>query len=317
MKKVKYFLLSLDAVFVIFVIVVSLSPKSYGKQFLDYVGINPSHTDIDRIIEIRSPEDDLFVETMEHKRSDNIYEEVIINHDENSAYKFVELTIDNYRAFMLIVYDPANVKLLVGNGFDTPNNSGKITMVEMTEKYGAVAGINGGKFFDNGEYATDKPGGYIIQDNKIIWDEKGKVGNLIGFDNNNRLTLVQATGEEALNMGIRDALEFGPFLIVDDMITGEADQMGESRAARTIIAQRMDGIVLMLVTDGGSFVGPRMNQIINVLRQYGAYNAANLDGGLSSQMVIEGKNYTTVSDKVGNVVTVGRRVINGWGVFQN
>ena len=69
----------------------------------------------------------------------------------------------------------------------------------MTKKYGAVAGINGGGFFDNGQYTTDKPRGYIIKDGKIIWDEPGRVGNLIGFNNDNELVLMQASGQDAFS----------------------------------------------------------------------------------------------------------------------
>jgi exopolysaccharide biosynthesis protein len=73
----------------------------------------------------------------------------------------------------------------------------------------------------------------------------------------------------------------------------------------------------MIATDGGSFNGPRMKYIVKTLMNYGVYNAANMDGGYSSQMVVNGKNYTVVNDKMGIVTTSGRRVVNGWGVIDN
>ncbi len=316
-KKTKRLFLVIDIIAIIGLSLILLAPNYIGEHYLDKAGLQVAYTDIDKQSIVDSISDEMYVDTIEHKRSDNYYEEEIMNYDSSKPYKLFELTIDDYRAYMLVVYNPANVKLITGSGFDTPNNTGKMNMADMVAKSGAIAGINGGRFFDNGEYATDKPVGYVIKDGEIIWNEPGRVGNLIGFDNDNKLRLVQTTGEEAINMGIRDAVEFGPYLMVDGYTTNEAERMANTKAARVIIAQRSDGIVLMLSTDGGSFDGPRMEYVINTLKYYGAINAANLDGGVSSQMVVEGKNYTTVVDKEGNVITRGRTVINGFGVFDN
>ncbi|MEI3402348.1 MAG: phosphodiester glycosidase family protein [Clostridia bacterium] len=35
--------------------------------------------------------------------------------------------------------------------------------------------------------------------------------------------------------------------------------------------------------------GATMNDLIEIIRRYGAYNATNLDGGTSSAMVVDGK----------------------------
>ena len=50
-------------------------------------------------------------------------------------------------------------------------------------------------------------------------------------------------------------------------------------------------IVLFLVIDGRSLKskGADMNDLVNILLRYHAYNAANLDGGNSSVMVIDNK----------------------------
>ena len=60
---------------------------------------------------------------------------------------------------------------------------------------------------------------------------------------------------------------------------------------RTAIGQRQDGIVLMLVTDGrrATKPGADMNDLIEIMERYGAYNAVNLDGGTSSAMVVGNK----------------------------
>ena len=75
------------------------------------------------------------------------------------------------------------------------------------------------------------------------------------------------------------------------IINGEPSKIlgngGWGTAPRTAIGQRKDGIVLMLVIDGrrATKPGADMNDLIEIMQRYGAYNAVNLDGGTSSAMV--------------------------------
>ena len=83
-------------------------------------------------------------------------------------------------------------------------------------------------------------------------------------------------------------------------------------APRSIIAQRKDGVVLFLIIEGrlpGYSVGATLNDAIDILVRYKAYNAANLDGGASSTMSIEGKlwNRPSAGAEYG-----GRTVSNAW-----
>lgn len=105
------------------------------------------------------------------------------------------------------------------------------------------------------------------------------------------MVLMYATGEEAVSQGVRDALEFGPFLIDKGKILVNENTLvgGFKGAARVAIAQRRDGIVLFLVTEGRHAKGPAVIDVASLLAKYGAYMAANLDGGASSSLVIQGK----------------------------
>ena len=141
---------------------------------------------------------------------------------------------------------------------------------------------------------------------------------MIGFSQDNKLMLVKATGEEAVKLGMRDGLKFGPFL----MVNGEKPKFtnsagGFSRAARVAIAQRKDGIVMFLVTEGTHTNGPNMKEVVDTLEKYGAYNAANLDGGTSTQLVINNKLINHPKNIMGQPVTGGRGIITGWGLFLN
>ena len=59
---------------------------------------------------------------------------------------------------------------------------------------------------------------------------------------------------------------------------------------RTAIGQRADGSVLLLVTDGrgaSGHLGATAADLLNIMLEYEAVNAANLDGGSSSAMYYE------------------------------
>ena len=60
---------------------------------------------------------------------------------------------------------------------------------------------------------------------------------------------------------------------------------------RTAIGQRADGAVLLLVIDGrqSHSLGATYKDCQQVMLDYGAVNAANLDGGSSTLMIYEGE----------------------------
>ncbi len=61
------------------------------------------------------------------------------------------------------------------------------------------------------------PHGTVIQNGKIVSDfEDAQMGGgFVGFTKDNKLVLGKMSADEALAMGMRDAIEFGPFLIVN------------------------------------------------------------------------------------------------------
>ena len=266
--------------------------------------------------------DEIVIDTKPRDSYDNEYDEAILTRDPgNEHYKYLKIKVGGYDAHLVAIYDPSEVKLLTSKKFNTTTDAryggGQEKIINMTKRLGATVGINGGGFVDYG-YGSDIPLGYVIKDGKVIWAENDKPGSLIGFTNDNKLLLIKATGEEAIKQGMRDALEFGPFLIVNG-VTPKFNNVvgGYSRAARVAIAQRKDGIVLFLVTEGTHTAGPNMKEVIDTLVNYGAWNAANLDGGTSTQLVINGKLMNTPKNIYGRKVEGGRSVVTGWGLIPN
>ena len=164
-------------------------------------------------------------------------------------------------------------------------------LVDMAKRKNAVVAINGGGFLDAGGLGSGgQPMGAIISGGKIIsnYGTSQYGGGIVGFTNDNKLYLGKISANEAINMGIRDAVEFGPFLIVNGKSAFINGNGGYGTHPRSAIAQRQDGIVLFLVIDGRSLKskGADMNDLVDILLRYHAYNAANLDGGNSSALVI-------------------------------
>ena len=96
-------------------------------------------------------------------------------------------------------------------------------------------------------------------------------------------------------------------------ITNKAYNWGT--APRTAIGQRKDGVVLFLVIDGRKVgrAGAQMNDLIEIMERYGAYNAAALDGGTSSVMV---ENYKIINDPINSDgVHKTRPVATAWGLI--
>lgn len=218
------------------------------------------------------------------------YDREILDRNKNDIYKLIEIDEDGYSGYLAAVYDPSKIKVTYSKNLGVTGEY----LVDMAKREGAVLAINGGGFVDiegmsNGGQAL----GAVISNGKIV-SNYGKSyygGGIVGFTNDNKLYLGKISANEAIEMGIRDAVEFGPFLIVNGKSSFINGNGGYGVHPRTAIAQRKDGIVLFLVIDGRSLKskGADMNDLVKILLRYHAYNASNLDGGNSSVMVVNDK----------------------------
>ena len=219
----------------------------------------------------------------------NEYEKQILEHKKNETYKLINISGKGYSGYLVAIYDPSKIKVVTSKNL---GYSGEY-LVDMAKRTNAIVAINGGGFVDDTTLNSGGvPQGIVIKDGKILNRTRyTRAGGLIGFTKDNKLYLGKVTANEAINLGIRDAVEFGPFLIVN----GEPSQIvgngGYGLHPRTVIGQRKDGVVLFLVIDGRRIdcIGADMDDLIEIMTRYGAYNAANLDGGNSSALVIKNK----------------------------
>ena len=130
-----------------------------------------------------------------------------------------------------------------------------------------------------------------IKDNSYNKEVIYSIYEHFGFDKDDKLVLGRISDRQALNMGLRDAIEFGPYLIINGKRSFVRGNGGWGIAPRSAIGQRQDGIVLFLVINGRltTSIGADMVDLCDIMENYGAYNAANLDGGSSSELVINNK----------------------------
>ena len=190
---------------------------------------------------------------------------------------------------MMIIKDPSRVKVGICNEFD--KNKAGMTLLELVDKYDAIAGINGGRYNDdNGFGKGGLPEGIVFSEGELVYGDLDRTYNIYGFDKNDVFICGRMTGREAVEKGFRDAVTFGPALVVN----GEAvpsTGTGGGLNPRTAIGQRADGSVLLLVIEGRqtSSLGATYLDLIEIMLEYEAVNAANLDGGMSSSMAYEGE----------------------------
>ena len=243
---------------------------------------------------------------------DSIYEEQILTRDpEHPDYKLIPLKGSNYQGYMVAVYDPSRIELVMTNKLGTVGQF----LRELVVDNNAVLGINASGFVDTNEMGNGgDPTGIVIQDGKVIWDstKTGYSGGIAGFTKDNKLILTKGTAEEAIQAGVEDAVEFGPFLIVNGKAAEIKGNGGWGIAPRTVLAQRKDGIVLFVVIDGrqpGYSLGISMTELTKLLQRYKAHNAVNLDGGASSSLAIGNE---TITKPCGYSATGERRIPNAW-----
>ena len=261
--------------------------------------------------------DDIVIDTSPKANYKNEYDKEILTRDSgNEDYKIINLKIGISKGYLIAIYKPEKVTLIRAKNFNIGRYGEQVTA--MCTRYNASVCINGGGFEDPTGTGSDRPLGYVIENGKIVWPASGwdsKTGNIIGFNEEGKLLLLSdSTGTEALENGMVSGLEFGPFLIVNGKpIEIVGDPWGKS--PRVAIGQRKDGVVLFLVIDGENYIdGASLQDVVDVFMKYGAYNAANLDGGHSSSLAINGKLYNNppaIAKRQG-----GRYVVTGFGLLK-
>ena len=231
----------------------------------------------------------------------------LITVDENTEKELIEIhkvSGNNFEGTMMIVNDPSKISLATTYPW---SEYGKELDKLVTEN-NAIAGINGGLYYSDANKGG-RPLGVTVSNGEIQDMSLGATGlHLIGFDEDNILRIIDISNmnrneikELITTEKIRDAVSFQEEAsdsnnhFVKLIINGEKRElngMGSGANPRTAIGQREDGSVLLLVTDGrgkNGHLGATAADLIEIMSEYGAINAANIDGGSSSTMYYNGE----------------------------
>jgi exopolysaccharide biosynthesis protein len=227
---------------------------------------------------------------------------------------------DTYNAYVMLIRDPASVYMATSTEkFSTDIPGTRIHQQILTEE--AIAAINAGAFFDNGTSSSvvgSVPQGLVVAGGKVVWESgSAPEEGFVGFNQDNILMVAKTmTGAKAMELGIRDGCCFGPVLIMDGNVNMEAYNSNSGWNPRTAIGQRADGAVIFLAIDGrqAGSLGGSYADIIDIMQEFGAVNACNLDGGSSTVMLYKDTYglYTDEDKPWGNDIAM----INNYSLLQ-
>ncbi len=221
-------------------------------------------------------------------------------HHTNKTELF-DIESSNFNGKLLVIEDPTRIK--VGYSNQIPR-AGQTTS-SIAKRYGAIAAINGGGFIDTKWAGTGgAPLGYIISEGKYISGEskdKTTKRDTIAFTEDGMLIVGKHSQNDLKKYNVKEAISFGPPLVVNGKPTIKSGDGGWGISPRTVIGQKADGSVLFIVIDGRSIksYGATLKEVQDIMLEKGAVNAANLDGGSSATMYYDGKVINTPSDALG------------------
>lgn len=216
----------------------------------------------------------------------------------DNGIELIDVSSSSFKGYLLIVNDPSRVKLATAPRLGTVG----ATTSQIVEANDAIGGINGGGFKDDALGTGGKPDGLLMQDGKLINGYEYSSYKVVGLDYDNKLIVSNSTSYSALKkLNVRDAVSFGPVIVINGKPTIYSGTGGYGIHPRSAIGQRKDGAILMLVIDGRQVdsLGATLKNVQDIMLQYGAYNAFNLDGGASSTLVYNNKVVNHPSDIMG------------------
>jgi exopolysaccharide biosynthesis protein len=234
------------------------------------------------------------------------------NRSAESLIKVEDISGQFWKGKRMYVYDPTTIRVVV------PAKQGEGERVTaMVERTGAVAGVNGGGFVDpDGLGNGFAPIGAIMSGGNILYtDQDGSVPQqIVGFTKEGTLVIGKYTIDELLKLHVTEAVSFYPRVIANGKPLITSGDGGWGRAPRTAVGQKADGTVIFIVIDGRQThsVGATLKEVQDLFLEDGVINAGFLDGGASSEMVVDNQLINKPSSRYGE-----RRLPSAFLVFDH
>lgn len=215
------------------------------------------------------------------------YKEILYEED---GFLLASIQGKRYIGYIAVINDPNRV-YLGAIDFFSAGVVGK-PVQELANENGAMLAVNGGGFADaQGVGIGGLPTGVVIQDGVL---RCGARAHAVGIDYDGKLHAGYYNGDEMMEMNMRWALSYGPTLIDDGKVLTSTNINEEPRTA---IGQRADGSIIILSIQGRqvSALGVTQTELAQIMADYGAIEASNLDGGASADMYFKGEFVNTAN----------------------
>lgn len=234
-----------------------------------------------------------------------IYGDSIYCIDVDNELMIVEVKSDTYAGKLAIVNNSEQVSIQ-----KSAIASRGQTVTEMCKDSDSILGVNACGFADEAGCGNGSVPIGLVQSNGKTYNEAFGTGyfQIAGLDNEDNFRI----GTKVDTTELRDGVQFYPILILNGqkIVQGTG---GLGIQPRTVVGQTDDKRFLMLIIDGrqvGYSIGATISECADILINYGAYNAMNMDGGSSSSMTYKGQMIT----KTSSPAKAGRFVPTSWVV---
>ena len=216
-------------------------------------------------------------------------------------------------AFRMISYDPGDWK-------------SRADPMEIARKYQTVYAQNGDYYIYRSGKKQEEAKGIVIRDGKVLYrvgyeNNKGFFPNLdclaLFPDGDMKVFLSsEHTPEEYLDMGARDVLSFGPYMIRDGVVNPKIGDYGRTNQPRGSIGMVEKGHYMGIVLEARikRSKGETIAFMADRLKSRGCQTAFNLDGGQTAVMVFMGKQLNVIGKYDGKTWARPQNEILGIGV---
>lgn len=217
-----------------------------------------------------------------------------------------------YKGYVMLVHDPKLIRLVAAN---VHQGTGEY-ITDMAKRVGAIAGTNASGFADpKGEGWGGIPVGLEYVGGQDLNTSFNDSWATVGLTNDGIMVMGNYSANQLPNLGVRDAMQFHPELVVNGQPMITYGDGGWGSGPRTAVGQTKDGTMIFIVMNGrfhDSGLGATQKQVMDLMIQYGAWNACAMDGGSSSVLYNDGKiiNSPSTIDPNGE-----RHLPDAWMIF--
>lgn len=194
------------------------------------------------------------------------------------------------------VADPSQIRTAMASRY---GSTGTVFPNKLAQRFNAVFAVNGDFFSYHSE-------GYLVRQGKRYRDKTNATYDVLIIDDKGDFHIIVDPTEEATHGfegTIVNSFNFGPALVVDGEIieTTKMINVGLEKATQRMAIGQVGPLEYVCVATEGpeneGSVGLTIPQIAQLMKELGAVQAYNLDGGSSSAMVLDGEKINALSSR--------------------